>query len=367
MKATIMNVDTKSKRIKIKIPFQAKQWRSEIKKIQGVWYHKEQKLWSVPNTDECKALIKQIFGDQLETQCSLSSKKLLDFEMTPHISEQLEKMMTKMVLSGKSAHTIKSYRSHILHYFSEFRDVDLLTISKDDIENYLYDIITKNDVGPSRQNIMINAIKYYHEKVLGQPRTKYNITRPKKAKTLPEVLSEKEVIQLINTPTNIKHKAILHLLYSSGLRISEITKLRIQDIISEEKQIFVKGAKGKKDRYTVLSEVTLDIVRRYYKQYKPSYWLFEGAEGGKYSTTSINKIFRKAANASNTYDWAVPHTLRHSFATHLLQANVNLRYIQKLLGHESPETTQIYTHITEVNNDIIKSPLDRIVEKMKKQ
>lgn len=367
MKAIITNAGSKSKRIKIKIPYRAKYWRSEVKQLRGVWWHGNQKLWSLPNTPENITALKQIMGENLVFQSSDNVRSLPDFEMTPKIADQLERMMTKLVLSGKSQHTITSYRSHILHYFAHFEDRDLSTVTKEEIEKYFYDIISNKGVSPSRQNIMINAIKYYHEKVLGQPRTLYKITRPKKAHTLPEVLSEQEVYRLINSPTNIKHKAILYLLYSSGLRISEIIKLRIEDILSAEKQIFVKGAKGKKDRYTVLSDVTLEIIRAYYRLHKPSYWLFEGAEGGQYSTSSINKLFRKAAKATNTYEWAVPHTLRHSFATHLLQANVNLRYIQNLLGHESPETTQIYTHITRVNNDIVQSPLDRMMEKMNKK
>jgi site-specific recombinase XerD len=140
----------------------------------------------------------------------------------------------------------------------------------------------------------------------------------------------------------------------------------LEDISSDKKQIFIKAAKGKKDRVTILSVETLKILRMYYKKEYPSYWLFEGAEGGQYSTSSINKVFRQAVDQAKVCAWATPHTLRHSFATHLLQANVNLRYIQQLLGHSSPETTQIYTHIINVNNDIVQSPLDRLVEKRNK-
>jgi len=283
--------------------------------------------------------------------------------MSEKIASQLDKMLTKLVLSAKSASTIKTYRANILDYFYAFEDREMTEVTKEEIEKYLCDMILKYKIGPSKQNSMINSIKYYHEKVLGQERNVYRITRPKKAKSLPEVLTESEVYRLINAPKNIKHKAILYLLYSSGLRIGEITKLRIEDIHSQEKKVFIKGAKGKKDRYTILSENTLVLLRKYYKSYLPSYWLFEGAEGGQYSTTSINKIYRKAAKEARVHEWSVPHTLRHSFATHLLQANVNLRYIQTILGHSSPETTQIYTHVANINNDIVQSPLDRLLAK----
>ena len=128
--------------------------------------------------------------------------------------------------------------------------------------------------------------------------------------------------------------------------------------------IFVKGSKGKKDRTTVLSEATLSLLRRYVVQFKPSYWLFEGQTRSRYSASSLAKIFRKAAKATKVAEWSTPHTLRHSFATHLLQANVNLRFIQSCLGHESPETTQIYTHVVSINNSVVRSPLDTIIDKM---
>lgn len=363
MKAIITNADSKSKRIKIKIPFGARHWKTELKKIQGVYFHKAQKLWSVPNTDYNKDILLRIFENDYEVKTLNKRKKLPHFALTPRISEQLEKMMTKLILSGKSDNTIKNYKSHILHYLAHFEERDLLTVTKDEIEKYFYDIIRSNGMGSSSQNVMINAIKYYHEKVLGQPRTIYNITRPKREKTLPSVLSEEETFAIINTPKNIKHRAILYLMYSAGLRIGEIPNLRIEDIDSANKQIHVRSAKGKKDRYTILSEVTLRLLRNYFIEYKPSYWLFEGKDGDQYSTSSIAKIFRRAVKESGANEWATPHTLRHSFATHLLQANVNLRFIQTLLGHSSPKTTQIYTHVANINNDLVRSPLDRIIDK----
>jgi site-specific recombinase XerD len=127
----------------------------------------------------------------------------------------------------------------------------------------------------------------------------------------------------------------------------------------------IKGAKGKKDRNTVLSSVLLKLLRQYYKKHKPSYWLFEGQDGGKYSTTSIQRVFQKAVKDSGCDAWATPHTLRHSFATHLMQAGTNLRYIQSALGHESPKTTEIYTHVLSINNKTIESPLDLLHKKGK--
>lgn len=362
MIAEILNTDSKSKRIKIKIPYIAKLWRSELKKIQGVWYHKPQKMWSIPNQKENLAHLYSLFGK--ESIINTTSEKLEQpvFEMSEIVSERIDNVMTKMILSGMSQHTIKAYNACLLRYLNHFQCREMTTITKDEIEKYVYSKIEKYDISTSKQNIMINAIKYYHEKVLGQPRAIYNLTRPKNSKTLPSVLSEQETLAIINSPTNLKHKAMLYLLYSGGLRISELPNLRIEDIDSKNKQIHIKSAKGKKDRYTILSEATLTLLRIYYKTHKPSYWLFEGQDGGQYSTSSITKVFRKAVKQSGANEWATPHTLRHSFATHLLQANVNLRFIQALLGHSSPKTTQIYTHVANINNDIVRSPLDRIMD-----
>lgn len=363
MIAEILNTDSKSKRIKIKIPFDAKVWRGELKKMQGIWYHKAQKLWSVPNKRPNLQHLYSLFGK--ENIVHITTDKISEpiFEICEIVAQKIENTETKMVLSGLSQHTIKAYKSALLRYFNHFRNREMKTVTKEEIEKYVYTLIKKYDISASKQNIIINAIKYYHEKILGQSRAFYTLTRPKKDSTLPSVLSEEETIALINSPKNIKHKAILYLLYSGGLRIGEIPNLRIEDIDSKNKQIHIKSAKGKKDRYTILSEATLQILRSYYIEYKPSYWLFEGVHGGKYSASSITKVFRRAVKNTGTNEWATPHTLRHSFATHLLQSNVNLRFIQALLGHSSPKTTQIYTHVATLNNDIVRSPLDRIMDK----
>ena len=213
-----------------------------------------------------------------------------------------------------------------------------------------------------RQKIKALDSSFYHyEQVLGKPREYYDIQRPKKSATLPNVLSGQEVKLLINAPSNIKHTAILYAIYSAGLRLNEVIKIRVEDIHSDDGYIFIKGAKGKKDRKTVLSKVLLDVLRKYYKKYRPAYWLFEGQDGGQYSSSSINKIFRRAVKQSNINPWATPHTLRHSFATHLLQQGTNLRYVQALLGHSSSKTTEIYTHVMNINNKTITSPLDHLV------
>ena len=212
----------------------------------------------------------------------------------------------------------------------------------------------------SYQNQAINAIKFYYERVLGGKRKFYFIERPLKEKALPVVLNHAEVIAIIKATPNIKHRAMLILAYSSGLRVSELLKLKIKDIDSERMQIRVEQAKGKKDRYTLLSEKALIIFRDYFKQYKPKEWLFEGIGGGAYSARSIQEVIQYAAKRAGILKKVSMHTLRHSFATHLLENGTDLRYIQNLLGHSSSKTTEVYTHVTTQGFKQIVSPLDHL-------
>jgi len=190
------------------------------------------------------------------------------------------------------------------------------------------------------------------------PNRFYSIERPFKTKSLPTVLSKEEVTKMLNVTGNIKHKCIIELLYSAGLRRSELLSLTLSEIDSKRMLIKVVSGKGRKDRLTLLGEHTLGNLRLYYKSYRPKKFLFEGKEGEKYSTTSVVKIVSKAAGKAGIQKKVTPHTLRHSFATHLLEAGVNLRNIQLLLGHNSTKTTEIYTHVANNLYSSIKSPID---------
>ncbi len=319
-------------------------------------------IGSLVNTPSLLKRLQAIFGSDYEMvipeqKCQIPEVKLSESSL--NILAQLER---KIVLKGYSPRTRSQYRTAMIRFLGYFqaRNIELLT--KSEIEGFIYLLISKYKIKEPAQNAMISAIKFYYEHVLGRPREYYDLTRPKKSATLPNVLGEKEIISLLQAPKNLKHRAILYLIYSAGLRISEVPRLRIQDIHSDDGYIFVKGAKGKKDRHTILSQTTLLLLRQYYKAYKPAYWLFEGRTGGQYSTTSITKLFRKAVQTSGVNPWATVHTLRHSFATHLLQQGSSTRQIQALLGHSSSKTTEVYTHVMNVANKTILSPLDRITQ-----
>jgi len=365
MKIIIYQPRPQAKRIQIKLPYEMKAERELLKKIEGKFYHKTQQLWSIPYSTENFELLKKIFKGKYEITERGKAPKIPSIVLNNKSLEELAKVHQKLVLKGYSEHTLRNYKHELAQFFKYFENFDLKNVDKEQIENYIFYMLDKYKISESKQNVAINAIKFYYEKVLGMPREYYDIQRPKGVKSLPNVMSQEEVFKLINYPKNIKHKAVLYTIYSCGLRMSEVLNLRIKDIHSDEGFVFVKGGKGKKDRHTVLSKHLVELLREYYKKEKPSYWLFEGRDGGKYSPKSVQAIFRKAQQATGVNPWATPHTLRHSFATHLLESGENLRNIQIMLGHDSSKTTEIYTHVINVSNKKIQNPLDNMLNSHK--
>ena len=288
---------------------------------------------------------------------SLKEPENISKKMSIEIPKEFEETLK---LKRYSDNTIRSYKSHFSRFLAYYSGYDPEQITDEQIRAYLLYLVTKKNVSTSYQNQVINAIKFYYEKVMGRPTSTYYLQRPKKEKKLPVVLSEEEVVKILRQITNLKHKCIIYLIYSAGLRLSEVINLKISDIDSSRKVITIKGAKGKKDRISLLSDRVLTLLREYYKQYRPKEWLFEGQKGGKYSPKSVQNIFKKALNNSKINKNATVHTLRHSFATHLLERGTDLRYIQELLGHNSSKTTEIYTHVTKKGLDKIVSPLDNL-------
>lgn len=259
-----------------------------------------------------------------------------------------------------SESTILTYTEalRIFVRFSENKPLD--QINKSDIEKFNSDYIIKYQFSSSYQNQVINALKTYFSKRRSIFFDIDELERPRKEYKLPVVFSLSEVEQLLNCIDNLKHKAMLTLIYSCGLRCGELLSLKIESVDSERMTIHLHGAKGKKDRIVPLAPSALALLREYYLNYKPKIYLFNGESSFQYSSTSLQKVFRKAILKAGIRKKATLHTLRHSYATHLLESGVNLRYIQDLLGHNSPKTTQIYTHVSSEESRKIVSPLEKI-------
>ena len=260
-----------------------------------------------------------------------------------------------------SPSTIKTYRA----YFSDFmeyhkgRNIDRLKVA--DINKYILYLVNEKKISVSQQNMRINAIKFYYEQVKGGQRQYYGgITRAKEYKSLPEVLSRNEVSHILSCLSNPKHRCMISLIYSAGLRRSELLNLTPKDIISERMLVRIMG-KGRKCRYSLLSEKLLKDLREYFKEYRPQKWLFEGEKPGEqYSASALVKVLKEAASRAGIKHRVHVHMLRHSFATHLLEQGTDLRTIQELLGHNDIKTTSIYLHVTSAHKSSIPNPLDTL-------
>ncbi|RAU83009.1 tyrosine-type recombinase/integrase [Pontibacter arcticus] len=268
----------------------------------------------------------------------------------------------KLFLLNYSNNTIRTYHSLLLRFLNGHKADGLASIvnfTAEEINKYHRGMVQSQKYAYSTISQSINAVKFYYQRVLGRHSVKpEDVERPDKPRRLPQVLSKQEGQRILTATENLKHRCLMQLLYSGGLRISEVINLRISDVRSDRNVLFIQGGKGKKDRTTLLSQKLLENLRSYFKQYRPKVWLFEGQTGGQYTVERIRSVFRASMVKANIKTKATPHTLRHSFATHLLEQGTDLRYIQALLGHSSSKTTEIYTHVTSYALDKITSPLD---------
>ncbi len=364
-KNTVLLIRTANGRLRIIFGY-SKEITQVIKQIPYSKWDALNKWWSVPYSEKFFEMIKDEAEEngftvisEDETPVTTKTPRITPFDI-PNYRACPEELVMKMTELRYSKHTIQTYKNLFEEFINFYYRFDIDRIDETMIVTFMRYLVTERKVSVSYQNQSINAIKFYYERVLGGQRKVYLVERPKGEKTLPVVLSESEICEIFTAINNLKHKAILMTIYSAGLRVSELINLKISDIDSDRMQIRVQSAKGKKDRYTVLSVKTLEMLRLYYVQYKPTSWLFEGQFGGPYSDRSIQKILKEAVVKTNIRKKVTVHTLRHSFATHLLENGTDLRYIQILLGHESSKTTEIYTHVTTKGFEQIKSPLDKL-------
>lgn len=257
--------------------------------------------------------------------------------------------------SERSVRTYHNLLSHFLDYISK----DPIEISIKDLKDYIYYRVKHDQISVSTINQTISAWRIAQVHVLGKKWEDCKITRPRREKRLPEILSQQEAHALINNPRNLKHRAILHVMYSTGIRRGELLALKVADIDSSRMVINIRQGKGKKDRQVLLHPRILNLLRDYYRYYRPTTYMFEGFERAKkYSETSLSKIVKKAAkNAGITKSISV-HTLRHCFATHMLEKGVNLKIIQQLMGHSSIKTTTIYLSLVNIDYKSLPNPID---------
>ncbi len=275
----------------------------------------------------------------------------------------IKKVDDELVLRGMAYGTRKSYGQHLRNFFNWLKDgqIEPARATREQIRAYLIRLAESGLVSATYCRGARAAIVFLYEATLKQGEKVRDLPRMKRPEQLPRVLSREEIVKIFKVTPFLKHKALLITAYSAGLRVGEVVRLKVCDIDSKRMSIRVTAGKGAKDRETLLSTTAVEVLREYFKAFRPKGWLFPGNTPGDHlSERAAQETFKDAKQKAGIIKPASFHTLRHSFATHLMEDGVDLRYIQELMGHGSIETTERYTHVTERGMQKIKSPLDNL-------
>ena len=340
-------------RLRVVFPYSAERV-DKIKSVPGKRWHPEEKAWSVPAQQGMVERLRILFHrEEIEIDPRIA-------DATAALEAALAKLNEQLLLESYSPRTREAYKGHCLRYL-RYIGKEPLSVEPSDIRRYLLYLVDEAKVSRSYYDQAISAVRFLYQKVLREPRLIEETARPRKERKLPAVLSREAVRRLLASVGNAKHMAVLMLVYSAGLRVSEVVNLRPDDLDEERGLIRVRGGKGRKDRYTVLSNVAMQAVKAYQASYPTERWLFPGAEPVRHLTArTVEKVLETARLKAEIPQHFSVHALRHSFATHLLEAGTDLRYIQELLGHSSSKTTEIYTHVSRKVIGKIVSPLDTL-------
>lgn len=336
-----------------------------IKALPGRYWSKALRVWVVPHPREALEQMTRDFGsERLDVRPRADDRAAAAGDpAAPAPPDPLASVREALVLRRYSAGTRKVYLGHVRR-FLEWAGLTVHELPEDPtdlVQNFLVELVETKRVSRSYHSQAVSALRFLLETVVGNPRLALSIARPRKESTLPAVLAQDEVARLLAAPRNLKHRALLFLMYSSGLRVGEVVRLRPADVDATRGLLRVRQGKGAKDRYTLLAKRAVHAVELYRAAYPTDRWLFPGARPDRHLTSrSVQKIVTGAASRAGITKHVTPHTLRHSFATHLLEGGTNLRIIQELLGHTSARTTQRYTHVARSTFETVRSPLDNL-------
>lgn len=364
----VVHIHQKKHREKLQLVFQFaynEDLIALVKTIPGARWSQRLKSWYVLDSEKHLALVKRTFNGKAKLDLRLlKAKRPFVRELHDGQRELLNDFYKFLKGKRYSKSTIDTYTNFVADFVSFYREKPLKDLNNRAVEVFIEEVFIDRRYSISTQRQFISALKLF---VVFCPDTQINdlqLERPKKSKKLPRVLSQEEVLRLIQCTPNLKHRAILALIYSCGLRISELIALRLTDFYVERKQLIIRNAKGRKDRYVSLADSFLPLLSNYYQTYRPKIYFVEGQGGGPYAAESVRHFLRRSCKRAKLGKRVTPHTLRHSYATHLLENGVDIRYIQSLLGHAKPETTMIYTHVARKDLMEIPNPLDAAVKKL---
>lgn len=331
--------------------------RAELDVVRGLpgrRYDAGRRVWSAPRAHAAIATLAEAFGPD--------GVRMTEEEPGP-LDDLLERVRIALTVRGYSPPTRKVYLGHLRRFFL-WCGGGSPRLPEDPAaqgQSYILELIERRRISKSYQNQVVSALRFMCESVLGQPKLALRIPRPRKEHSLPTVMSQNEVARMLKKARNPKHRALLMLLYSAGLRVSEVVRLTVSDLDTDRGLVRVHRGKGGRDRYTLLARRAAEAVALYMDAYPTDRWLFPGGRPNRHLTTrSVQRVVKRAAEAAGIRKTVTAHTLRHSFATHLLESGTNLRIIQELLGHQSARTTQIYTHVTQSTLETVRSPLDNL-------
>lgn len=334
-----------------------------IRSLKNAYWNRSLQFWQVPFNETNLSKVKKSFSG-----IALIDNKIPEETRPSYFRHSKVSMSFYRYLEGKrySKSTCDTYGFLIRDFLKFYSDIDLEELDNRCVEFFIESTFLKKNYSISTQRQFISALKLF---VIFYPETQITdqqLSRPKRSKKLPTVLSQEEVLRIIQVTKNLKHRVIIALLYSSGLRIGEVIRLRLRNIDLERMQIKVVSGKGRKDRFVGVAHSFLPLLHNYLNTYRPNEFLVEGLKGGMYSDSSIRKFLIRSVQQAGVRKKVTAHTFRHSYATHLLENGVALRHIQELLGHAKPETTMIYTHVTRKSLLDVQSPLDTILLSLNK-
>lgn len=320
-------------------------------KIQGTF-----KEYIIPSI---KRVTKGAHSHEKPIQSIQKQKKTAADQLTSEHKASIEKYIRFLKSKRFADSTIKTYVHCIQLFLTYFHERPMESLSNEDLIRFNNDYVLAKRLSSSFQNQIVNSIKKFFLVTENRRMDIEAIHRPRQEQKLPHIISKEEVKKILEAPTNLKHRAMLSLIYACGLRRSELLNLKPDHVDSKRKLLIIYQSKGKKDRVVPIGDKLIELLRDYYKAFRPKEWLFEGQTAGEqYSATSLQKVLKRALQKTKIIKPVTLHWLRHSFATHLLENGTDLRYIQEILGHKSSKTTEIYTHVSTKNLQNIKSPFD---------
>ncbi|MCG9910195.1 MAG: tyrosine-type recombinase/integrase [Flavobacteriales bacterium] len=335
----------------------------EVKKLPEVKWSASKRVWLMPFAPQIIETVKSKLGHMVQIDDSEAQKKASRMQRKEQVrntySGKLERYTQWLKSKRYSVNTIKTYTEAVSVFLKYMDGKPVEEITQGDIIRFNNEYILKNGYSASYQNQVVNGLKLFFRTVENRKIEIEDIHRPRRERKLPDILSKEEVKLMLDSTMNLKHRVMLSLIYACGLRAGELISVKLAHIDNDRNLIWVKNAKGKKDRIIPLGGKMPEMIRNYIKAYKPMNYLFEGQNAGlPYSYRSLQLVLKTAVNHAGIKKAVTLHTLRHSYATHLLESGTDLRYIQELLGHNSSKTTEIYTHVSTQNLQRIKSPFD---------